>query len=107
MAVAEQTGDLFARLTPEIAKTAELIKDVSKVCSEQNHGVSQIERAMSQLDTVIQQNAMASEEMASTAEELAGQATTLQSAMHYFQVDGADKACESADFKALPPGGAS
>jgi methyl-accepting chemotaxis protein len=106
--VAEQTGELFARLTPEIAKTAELIKDVSKVCSEQNHGVSQIERAMSQLDTVIQQNAMASEEMASTSEELAGQATTLQSAMHYFQVgDGADQACEAADFKALPPGGAS
>jgi len=106
--VAEQTGELFARLTPEIAKTAELIKDVSKVCSEQNHGVSQIERAMSQLDTVIQQNAMASEEMASTSEELAGQATTLQSAMHYFQVgDGADQACEPADFKALPPGGAS
>ncbi|WP_242652970.1 methyl-accepting chemotaxis protein [Pseudodesulfovibrio hydrargyri] len=104
--VAEQTGDLFARLTPEIAKTAELIKDVSKVCSEQNHGVSQIERAMGQLDTVIQQNAMASEEMASTAEELAGQATTLQSAMHYFRVDGADQVCEQADFKALPPGGA-
>ncbi|MGE4424593.1 MAG: methyl-accepting chemotaxis protein [Pseudodesulfovibrio sp.] len=102
--VAEQTGDLFARLTPEIAKTAELIKDVSKVCSEQNHGVSQIERAMGQLDTVIQQNAMASEEMASTAEELAGQATTLQSAMRYFQVDNLDQVCEKADFKALPPG---
>jgi methyl-accepting chemotaxis protein len=106
VAVAEQTGELFARLTPEIAKTAELIKDVSKVCSEQNHGVSQIERAMGQLDTVIQQNAMASEEMASTAEELAGQATTLQTAMHYFRVDGSDQSCEKADFKALPPGGA-
>jgi methyl-accepting chemotaxis protein len=101
--VAEQTGGLFARLTPEIAKTAELIRDVSKACSEQNHGVSQIERAMSQLDTVIQQNAMASEEMASTAEELAGQASTLQSAMRYFQVDDAERVCEKADFKALPP----
>jgi methyl-accepting chemotaxis protein len=105
--VAEQTGDLFARLTPEIAKTAELIKDVSKVCSEQNHGVSQIERAMSQLDTVIQQNAMASEEMASTAEELAGQATALQTAMHYFRVDNLEQVCEKADFKGLPPGGMS
>ncbi len=102
--VAEQTGELFARLTPEIARTAELIKDVSKVCSEQNHGVSQIERAMGQLDTVIQQNAMASEEMASTAEELAGQATMLQTAMHYFHVEGADQVCVQADYKALPPG---
>lgn len=91
--VAEQTGDLFNRLTPEIAKTADLIKEVAKVCSEQNHGVNQIERAMSQLDTVIQQNAMASEEMASTSEELASQAAALQDAMQYFRVEkdpGAD-----------------
>ncbi|WP_286181897.1 cache domain-containing protein [Desulfovibrio sp. Huiquan2017] len=104
--VAEQTGDLFARVTPEIARTAELIEDVSKVCAEQNHGVSQIERAMSQLDTVIQQNAMASEEMASTSEELSGQAATLQSSIHYFQVGTeAEKACDPVEFKALPMGG--
>jgi len=86
--VAEETGELFDRLTPEIAKTAELIKEVAEVCSEQNHGVSQIERAMQQLDTVIQQNAMASEEMASTSQELAGQAAALQEAMRYFRVEG-------------------
>ncbi|QGY41955.1 methyl-accepting chemotaxis protein [Pseudodesulfovibrio cashew] len=86
VAVAEETGDLFQRLAPEIARTAELIKGVAQVCAEQNHGVSQIERAMSQLDTVIQQNAMASEEMASTSEELASQAAALQDAMRYFQV---------------------
>ncbi|MUM77850.1 methyl-accepting chemotaxis protein [Pseudodesulfovibrio sp. F-1] len=85
--VAEETGELFDRLTPEIAKTADLIKEVAEVCSEQNHGVSQIERAMQQLDTVIQQNAMASEEMASTSQELAGQAAALQEAMRYFRVD--------------------
>ncbi|BDQ34790.1 methyl-accepting chemotaxis protein [Pseudodesulfovibrio portus] len=84
--VAEETGQLFNRLTPEIAKTADLIKDVAKVCSEQSHGVNQIEKAMEQLDAVIQQNAMASEEMASTSSELASQAATLQDAMRYFQV---------------------
>ncbi|WP_285907730.1 methyl-accepting chemotaxis protein [Pseudodesulfovibrio pelocollis] len=85
--VAEKTGELFDRLTPEIARTADLIKEVAEVCAEQNHGVSQIERAMQQLDTVIQQNAMASEEMASTSQELAGQAAALQEAMRYFRVD--------------------
>lgn len=85
--VAEETGELFARLTPEIDKTAGLIKEVAKVCSEQNHGVTQIERAVEQLDTVVQQNAMASEEMASTSEELASQASALQDAMLYFRVD--------------------
>ncbi|MFH1914754.1 MAG: methyl-accepting chemotaxis protein [Pseudomonadota bacterium] len=85
--VAEKTGELFDRLTPEIARTADLIKEVAEVCAEQNHGVSQIERAMQQLDSVIQQNAMASEEMASTSQELAGQAAALQEAMRYFRVD--------------------
>jgi methyl-accepting chemotaxis protein len=88
--VAEETGVLFDKLTPEIAKTAGLIKEVAQVCSEQSLGVNQIERAMSQLDTVIQQNAMASEEMASTSEELASQAAALQDAMRYFRVETED-----------------
>ena len=88
--VAEKTGELFERLTPEIGKTADLIREVADVCKEQSHGVSQIERAMEQLDAVIQQNAMASEEMASTSQELAGQAAALQGAMRYFRVTHMD-----------------
>ena len=87
--VAEQTGELFGRLAPEIGKTADLIREVAAVCNEQSLGVNQIERAMEQMDKVIQQNAMASEEMASTSEELAGQAAALQDAMRYFRVDSA------------------
>ena len=93
--VAEETGELFNRLTPDIAKTAERIKDVAKVCAEQNHGVNQIEKAMEQLDAVIQQNAMASEEMASTSQELASQAAALQEAMRYFRVDASDMSYHS------------
>ena len=96
--VAEETGELFSRLTPDIAKTADRIKDVAKVCAEQNHGVSQIEKAMEQLDAVIQQNAMASEEMASTSEELASQAAALQDAMRYFRVDAND-----VPYQPVPP----
>ena len=84
--VAEKTGEMFSRLAPEIGKTAEGIEEVSKMCVEQSHGVSQIEKAMEQLDQVIQQNAMASEEMASTSEELASQATSLQEAIRFFVV---------------------
>ncbi|RWU04552.1 methyl-accepting chemotaxis protein [Pseudodesulfovibrio sp. S3] len=104
--VAEQTGELFAKLTPEIAKTAELIRGVAEVCAEQNHGVSQIEKAMEQFDAVIQQNSMASEEMASTAEELASQAAALQTAMRYFQVgDDPALAYKKARQLELPGGG--
>ena len=105
--VAEKTGEMFTRLTPEIGKTADLIKEVAVVCAEQNHGVSQIERAMGQLDSVIQQNAQASEEMASTSEELASQAAALQDAMRYFRVDGEERPSiyeQSAPILELPGG---
>ena len=105
--VAEKTGEMFTRLTPEIGKTADLIKEVAVVCAEQSHGVSQIERAMGQLDSVIQQNAQASEEMASTSEELASQAAALQDAMRYFRVDGEERPSiyeQSAPILELPGG---
>lgn len=98
--VAEETGEMFARLTPEISKTADLIREVSDVCAEQSLGVTQIELAMGQLDTVIQQNAMASEEMASTSQELASQATALQDAIRYFHVEDAE---EYTSYGQTPP----
>lgn len=105
--VAEKTGELFAHLAPEISKTAEQVREVAEACAEQNHGVSQIEKAMGQLDAVIQQNAMASEEMASTSTELAGQAASLQDAMRYFYVEADDPADSRNGVYApleLPPG---
>lgn len=105
--VAEKTGELFAHLAPEISKTAEQVREVAEACAEQNHGVSQIEKAMGQLDAVIQQNAMASEEMASTSTELAGQAASLQDAMRYFYVETDDPADSRNGVYApleLPPG---
>lgn len=102
--VAEQTGELFSKLTPEIGRTADLIRNVAAVCTEQTHGVSQIERAMEQLDSVIQQNAMASEEMASTSEELASQAAALQEAMRYFRVSHVEEGRTLVSVVAAAPG---
>jgi len=86
--VAEQAGQMLAKLVPDIQKTAALVQEIAASSNEQNSGVGQINSAIQQLDTVIQQNASASEEMASTSQELAGQGQLLQQTMSFFHVDG-------------------
>jgi methyl-accepting chemotaxis protein len=85
--VAEQAGQMLAKLVPDIQKTAELVQEINGSSNEQSAGADQINKAIQQLDQVIQQNAGASEEMASTSEELSSQAEQLQSAISFFKVD--------------------
>ncbi len=85
--IAEQAGEMLAKIVPDIQKTAELVQEISAASNEQNTGAEQINKAIQQLDQVIQQNASASEEMASTSEELASQAEQLQSAIAFFKVN--------------------
>ncbi len=87
--IAEQAGQMLAKLVPDIQKTAELVQEISAASREQASGVDQINKAIQQLDQVIQQNASASEEMASTSEELASQAEQLQHTMAFFKLDDA------------------
>ena len=85
--VAEQAGDMLAKMVPDIQRTAELVQEISAASKEQDTGAEQVNRAIMQLDQVIQQNASASEEMASTSEELSSQAEQLQDIMSFFKVD--------------------
>ncbi|MGE4560372.1 MAG: methyl-accepting chemotaxis protein [Desulfobulbus sp.] len=85
--VAEQAGDMLAKMVPDIQRTAELVQEISAASKEQDTGAEQVNRAIMQLDQVIQQNASASEEMASTSEELSSQAEQLQDIMAFFKVD--------------------
>jgi methyl-accepting chemotaxis protein len=87
--VAEQAGQMLAKLVPDIQKTAELVQEISAASKEQTTGADQISVAIQQLNQVIQQNAGAAEEMASTAEELSSQADQLQSTISFFKVDQA------------------
>jgi len=89
--LAENAGQLLARLVPDIRKTAELVREIAAASAEQSTGAAQVNKAIQQLDQVIQQNASASEEMASTAEELSGQAEQLQATIAFFRVDLGDK----------------
>jgi methyl-accepting chemotaxis protein len=88
---ADQTGQMLAKLVPDIKRTADLVQEISAASNEQNAGAEQINKALQQLDQVIQQNASASEELASTSEELSSQAEQLQSTIGFFRL-GADTA---------------
>ncbi len=86
--VAEQAGEMLAKMVPDIQRTAELVQEISAASKEQDTGAEQVNQAIMQLDQVIQQNASASEEMASTSEELSSQADQLQGAISFFKIDG-------------------
>ncbi len=90
--VAQEAGDMLAKLVPDIKKTAELVVEITAACREQDVGSAQINQAIQQLDKVGQQNASASEEVSSTSEELASQAEQLQSTISFFRIEDGEHA---------------
>jgi methyl-accepting chemotaxis protein len=86
--IAEQAGQMLAKLVPDIQKTAELVQEISASSKEQSGGADQINSSIQQLNQVVQHNAGAAEEMASTSEELSSQADQLQTTISFFKVDG-------------------
>ena len=88
--LAEQAGELLARMVPSIKKTSDLVQEISAASQEQSSGVGQINATVIQLSQTTQQNASASEELAATAEEMSGQAEQLQQSMSFFKVGRED-----------------
>lgn len=84
---AQSSGEMLAKLVPDIQRTAELVEEISGASREQNAGAAQINTAIQQLDKVTQQNTSAAEEMSATSEELASQAEELRAVIAFFQVD--------------------
>ncbi len=90
--VAERSARALRDLVPAIAKTAELVQEVTAASEEQASGVCQINRAITRVDQVTQHNAAAAEELSSAAEQLAGHAQNLHRRMAFFKLDGNDTA---------------
>jgi methyl-accepting chemotaxis protein len=86
--LAEKAGRLFDEIVPSIAKTSDLVQEITAASNEQSSGVTQINTAMTQLNQTTQQNASSSEELAATAEEMSGQAEQLQQLMSFFRTSG-------------------
>jgi methyl-accepting chemotaxis protein len=73
-------------MVPDIARTAELVQEITAASEEQASGVGQIASAMQQLDQVTQQNAAGSEELAATAEEMRSQSQSLIEMISFFKL---------------------
>jgi methyl-accepting chemotaxis protein len=86
--VAEKAGGLLEKMVPDIARTAELVDEITAASEEQAGGVGQITGAMQQLDQVTQQNAAASEELAATAQEMRTQSQSLLEMIGFFRLSG-------------------
>ena len=87
VSLAEQAGNLFEQLVPDIKRTSDLVQEITAASQEQSSGVAQINIAMGQLNQITQQNASASEELAATAEEMTAQAGQLMDLINYFKVN--------------------
>lgn len=84
--IAERAGTLLEKMVPDIAKTANLVQEITAASEEQSGGVGQVTVSMQQLDKVTQQNAAASEELASVSEEMNAQAQELQTLISFFSL---------------------
>ena len=84
--VAEEAGGLLEKMVPDIARTAELVQEISAASEEQASGVGQITSAMAQLDQVTQQNAAGSEKLAATAREISSQSQSLIEMISFFKL---------------------
>ena len=84
--VAEKAGELLGKMVPDIAKTADLVQEISSASDEQFSGVEQITGSIVKLDKATQTNASASEDLAATAQQMHNQAELLLSAVNYFDL---------------------
>ncbi len=87
LTVAEEAGDLLAKLVPDIRRTAELVSEISAACREQTIGTEQINQAIMQLDQVTQANAAAANEMSATAAQLRAEAGQLNERTGFFRTE--------------------
>ena len=84
--VANQTGDVFSKVLPEIEKTTLLVQEIAVMSKEQASGGAQINDAVQRFNTGIQQVATISEEVASNSANLIQQAEKLQDIIKFFKI---------------------
>lgn len=87
VSIAENAGEMLARIVPDIRQTAELVQEISAASAEQNSGAQQVNLALQQFDQTVQHNASTSEEVSASSEELAGHSQVLEDTICFFQIE--------------------
>jgi methyl-accepting chemotaxis protein len=83
---AKGAGKLVNQIVPDIAQTAELVKQVANASSEQNIGMNEINNSMIMIDRETNENVQASKNLSNTAENLYTDAKSLRELMEFFKV---------------------
>ncbi|MBN2166079.1 MAG: methyl-accepting chemotaxis protein [Marinilabiliaceae bacterium] len=84
----KEAADLLDSITPEIAKTATLVQEITMASLEQVSGVEQINNALQQLNQVTQRNAANAEEISTAAKDLDVLSKKLLKAISVFHIGG-------------------
>ena len=103
--LADQAGQMFDALVPNIRKTSDLVQEISAASEEQSSGVRQINAAVIQLSQTTQVNAASSEELAATSEEMSAQAEQLTELMAVFKQYAVEAPTRARRPVTLKPGG--
>ena len=92
-----EAGKMLDNLVPNIARTADLVQEISASTREQNIGAEQINEAIRELDRVIQQNANAAERSAQTAAKLTTNANDLKELIGSFNGGATEEPVQHAE----------
>ncbi len=84
--------------TPEIERTAELIKEITVASMEMVTGVEQINNALQQLNQVTQRNAAHADEITTSASRLGKLSESLNRAVSYFSISERGNSAEDRTF---------
>jgi methyl-accepting chemotaxis protein len=78
MEISKQLTEIFKDSLQNSRKVMEMTKEVESASTQQDIGISQVNKAIIQFDTVVQTNASSAEETASAAEEMQTQVENLK-----------------------------
>jgi methyl-accepting chemotaxis protein len=87
MQTAQVTGEVLARLVPEITRTAEEVRQIDRLSGEQNESAQKIADAVSRLDSVVQSSVQTSSRVSDIAHELMDSAEQLEETIRAFRLD--------------------
>jgi len=85
MAEAENSSKVLTDVLPNIAKTSQLVEEITSASIEQNSGAIQVSNAINQFSLVTQQNSAIAEEMAANSDILADYSKKLLDIIAFFQ----------------------
>ena len=100
------TQDMVTKMnsiTPEIAKTSNLVQEIAAASQEQSNGSNQVNNAIQQLNILTQQNASVSEELAANAKMLSDQADDLFEMISVFKTNETQSQRYNPEVKKVKP----